>query len=89
MKRIWSILIVIMLMLSFTQDANAYWRGRYYGYHGYYRPYLAPIPVPAPYYRPYYAPAPVFRDQWVAPHYRRGPYGDQFIPGHWRRVRVY
>lgn len=88
MKRFWSILLVTILVLTFTQDANASWRGRCYhgGWGGYYRP----APVPAPYYRPYYpAPAPMFRDRWVQPHYRRTPYGDQFVPGHWARVRVY
>ena len=89
MKRIWSILLVTILVLTFTQDASAAWRGRcYHGGWGYgYRAYVAPVPAPC--YRPYYAPAPVFRDQWVEPHYRRTPYGDQFIPGHWIRVRVY
>ena len=90
MKKIWSILVVVVMVLAFTQDANAAWRGR--GYHGCgygYRPYYAPACVPAPYYRPYYAQAPVFQDRWVPPHYRRTPYGDEFIPGHWTRVRVY
>ena len=87
MKKIWSILFVVVLMLSFTQAANASWRGRcFHGGWGY-RTYVAPIP--APYYRPYYAPAPVFQDRWVQPHYRRAPYGDQWVPGHWTRVRVY
>ena len=86
MKRIWSILIAVILILSFVQDANAAWRGRCYR-GAYYRPYCAP--VPAVYAHPYYAPAPVFQDRWVRPHYRHTRYGDEFIPGHWTRVRVY
>ena len=93
MKRIWSILIVAILLLSFTQDANAAWRGRWYGgWRGYgygVRPYLPPVvaPVPAPYYRrPYYAPMPApVPGRWIAPHWRRGPYGDQWIRGHYAR----
>ena len=76
------------MILSLTQDANANWRGRCYRGGGYYRPYVAAVPV-VPYGRPYYAPAPVFEQRWVGPHYRRTPYGDQFIPGHWTRIRVY
>ena len=85
MKRIWSILIAIVLILSFTQDANASWRGRCY-HGGYYRPYCGPVVTVRPYYAP---PAPVFEDRWVRPHYRRTRYGDEFVPGHWTRVRVY
>ena len=85
MKRIWSILIAIVLILSFTQDADAAWRGRCYN--GYYRPYCGPVVTVRPYY--YAPPAPVFQDRWVPAHYRRTPYGDEFIPGHWTRVRVY
>jgi hypothetical protein len=87
MKRIFGILIVVMLLLSFTQDANAAWRGRW-GWHGYGRPYIAAIPVPRPYIaRPYYAPVPgsMAPGRWIEPHWRRGPYGDQWIRGHWAR----
>ena len=79
----------MILLVSFSQDANAAWRGRFHGGWGpYYRPYIAPVPVPAPapyYRRPYYAPVPppVYRGRWVPPHYRPTPYGDRFIPGHY------
>jgi hypothetical protein len=92
MKKIWSILVVTILLLSFTQDTNAAWRGRGWGWrggYGYgYRPYIAA--VPGPYIaRPYYAPGPgpVAPGRWIAPHWRRGPYGDQWVRGHYTRPR--
>ena len=79
MRRLVSILIIVIISLSFAQDAGAHGWGRYC------RPryYCAP----APYARPYYAP-PLYRDRWVQPHWRRGYWGDEWVPGHWVRQRV-
>ena len=91
MKRIVSILILMMLLAAFSQDANAYGWGRWHN--GWRRPFYAapyvPVPIPRPYVRPYYAPPPGVRGPWVPPHWRRGPYGDQWVPGHYARPRGY
>ena len=92
MKRILSILTMVVIMLSFTQSADAYgWRGWHHGWGWGYRPYYGPPVVapyaPGPYYapRPYYAPAPIVRGPWIGPHWGRGPYAGRWIPGHYAR----
>jgi hypothetical protein len=82
MKKIVSILIVMIISLALAQDASARGWGRWY----HPRPYFAPVPYVRPYYAP---PPPVYRERWIQPHYRRTPYGDQWVPGHWARPRPY